>query len=91
MRTRFTCDPRYQNRATVTADHPWNGTRIETTYFCPGHGAGYVRVDDAACRFPQVCERLSGTGSTLTASPETLLSVIRREYRRSRRAEVARL
>ena len=32
----------------------------------------------------QVCDSLHSAGSTLTATPATLLSVIRREYRRHR-------
>ena len=35
----------------------------------------------------QVCERLYGDGNTLMATPETLLTVIKREYRRRRLAE----
>lgn len=55
--------------------------------FAPVDG-GYVRVNDR--NLSQVCERLAGTGNTLTWSPKShprLSDLIRQEYRRLRRAE----
>ena len=53
-------------------------------------GLGYVRVTQKRFHSAddrQVCERLYGDGNTLMATPETLLTVIKREYRRRRLAE----
>ena len=38
-------------------------------------------------QYKQVCDRLGVSGSTLTASRETLIDVIRREYNAMRRAQ----
>lgn len=78
------------NNVTVERDNPFSGERESTTYFAPhmsGGKPGYVRIRDAAGRYPQVCERLSSTGHTLMATPETLPAVIRRELRRQAAAE----
>lgn len=76
-----------QGYVTISYDDADSGERITTTYFCPLNG-GYVRIRDAAQRYPQVCERLSGSGSTLMCSSrEKLAEVVRREYRAMRRAE----
>lgn len=74
------------NDVTVERDDPATGDRETTTYFVP-HNGGYVRIRDSAGRYPQVCERLYGTGSTLMATPETLPAVIRRELRKLARDE----
>lgn len=66
------------------------GRRTTTTYFVPhmSNGqSGYVRIRDKQCRFPQVCELLSGSGATLMATAETLPDVIRRELRRLARTQ----
>jgi hypothetical protein len=72
------------HNVTVEMDDELTGERVRTTYFCMGE---YVHIRDAAGRYPQVCERLSGSGSTLRATDETLPAVIRRELRRRREAE----
>ena len=46
-------------------------------YWIPNRG-GYVRLGDV-----QVCRRLNPRGSTLTATPDTLLAVIRKEHNAS--------
>lgn len=71
------------NYVTVSHDDEF-GERVSTTYFVPMSG-GHVRIYDAAGRHPQVCVGLSSRGNTLTATPETLPAVIRREWRRAMR------
>lgn len=76
-----------QGNVTISYDDADSGERITTTYFVPMNG-GYVRVRDDRQQYPQVCERLSGGGSTLMCSSRgKLAEVIRREYRAMRRAE----
>lgn len=86
-RTRITAD---RNNVTIERDDPFSGERTSTTYFVPyssdGH-AMYVRIRDAAGHYPQVCDHLYGTGSTLMATPDTLAAVIRRELRARQRDE----
>lgn len=48
-------------------------------------GIGYVR--EGSNLGPQVCEGLVHRGNTLSATPEGLLQVIRREWRKYRRTE----
>lgn len=87
MKTKITVG---SNSVTVERDNLITGDRTSTTYFAPnlsGGQPGYVRIHDKAGRYPQVCERLSSTGSTLMATPETLPAVIRRELRRCVAAE----
>ncbi len=87
MKTKITADA---NNVTAERDNPITGERTTTTYFVrhvSGGNAGYVRIRDAAARFPQVCERLSSTGNALMATAETLPAVIRRELRRCIAAE----
>ena len=87
MKTKLTVS---SNNVTVERDDPFTGERSSTTYFAPyisNGSAGYVRVRDAAGRYPQVCERLNSTGNTLMATPETLPAVIRRELRRRNAAD----
>lgn len=81
------------NYVTVEEDNPraeWDDgapARISTTYFCPSDG-GYVRIHDAAGRYPQVCDGLSSTGSTLRCSDGNhLIDLIRRERRAGIRKE----
>lgn len=59
--------------------------RITRTFWVPSHG-GYVRdvTDQPGTLGPQVCECLDSMGRTLTATPETLPRVIRRELARRR-------
>lgn len=80
------------NAVTVERDDHFDGERTVTTYFVHPMSdgrPGYVRIRDAAGRYPQVCEGLSTTGNTLMATPETLPAVIRRELRRRERREIA--
>jgi hypothetical protein len=80
----------YSNNVTVERDDQITGERESVTYFVPripDGKPGYVRIRDAAGRYPQVCEKLYGTGNTLMATPETLPAVIRRELRRRVAAE----
>ena len=87
MRTRITLD---SNNVTVARDNPFSGERETTTYFVGRTSdgkSGYVRIRDAAGRFPQICEGLAGTGPTLRATPESLPRVIRRELRRQAASE----
>ena len=79
-------------------DHGWNveleyhdrfsGEDVSRVFWVPT-GGGHVR--QTTWKRPgvlgdQVCERLSSRGHTLWATPDTLSAVIRREYRRMRRA-----
>ena len=80
-RAKITLDGR---NVTVERDDEITGERTCTTYVCMGE---YVHIKDREGRYPQVCERLSGSGSTLRATDETLAAVIRRELRRRREAE----
>lgn len=85
MKTKITIDN--AGFVTINYDDAFNGDRIARTFFCPDQG-GYVREQDAAGRYPQVCERLGSMGNTLSASSRIQLAeVIRREYRAMRRAE----
>ena len=77
-------------RATITQIHPttvrrilpeghelnysWPEARIVEDYVIPNAG-GYVRLGDK-----QVCATLSSTGNTLTATPDGLLALIRKEH-----------
>ena len=56
------------------------GERITAEYFVP-HNGGYVRDDHGN----QICAGLSTRGWTLEATPETLIAIIRREWRKNRR------
>ena len=68
----------------------WDGTEIEHQYWVPRQG-GYVR--DVLTDNGQVCAGLSTRGWALSSSPERLLELIRKEWRRierqRRREEVA--
>ena len=79
MKTRITVSG---NNVTVERDDPFSGERTTTTYFAP-HNGGYVRIRDAAGRYPQVCDRLNSTGDTLSVlSADKLPALIRRELKR---------
>ena len=55
-------------------------------FWVPSSG-GYVRritCEREGTMGYQVCERLGSSGATLTATPDNLAAVIRREYRRMR-------
>ena len=84
MRTRIESDG---HRVTLTYTDRWDG-EITRTFVAPSCG-GYVREiwpgrnSDAQ----QVCEGLYSSGDTLESSTDTLLAVIRREWRRRRAAE----
>lgn len=87
MKTKITINQINRNEVTVERDDPFFGDRITTIYFAP-HNGGYVRIRDAAGRYPQVCERLCGTGNTLYVdSIDELPALIRREHRRRVAAE----
>ena len=59
-----------------------DGERVSDVFSCPDAG-GYVRNGQGK----QVCDNLSRMGNTLTATSDTLLEVIRSEYRSMRRKE----
>lgn len=66
----------------------WTGKqRVRAFSTTRPEGPSYVIEIDARGQYPQVCERLSSTGSTLVSSRALLADVIRREYRAMRRAE----
>jgi hypothetical protein len=74
-----------QTDVVVVEKNPITDEIETTTYFCPVNG-GYVRIRDRDGRYPQVCDRLASTGSTLSSpTRDALISVIRREYRAYRR------
>lgn len=55
---------------------------VETTYVCPENG-GYVRNSDTG---HQICDGLERLGDTLECNNlENLLTLIRKEYRKSTR------
>lgn len=54
-------------------------------FFIPTTSSGVAYIREDSYSGPQVCSWLLNTGSTLSASPDTLLDVIRREWRRRRR------
>ena len=65
---------------------PYTDADRTRTFWVPSQG-GYVR--QTTWKRPgtlglQVCERLDTGGATLTATPDNLAAVIRREYRRMR-------
>lgn len=82
-------------KTTIKTDHAPNyvtisyddcfGDRVTRTFFCPASG-GYIR--ESVRDYPQVCDQLAHSGSTLYAeSGNDLIKIIRREYRSMRRAE----
>lgn len=66
------------NEVTLITENPY-GQMEETTYFVP-HGGGYVRSRTGH----QACWGLFSNGAALEATPGTLATVIRREWRRQR-------
>lgn len=69
-----------------------DGDNVERIFWIPSteSGRGYVRERTASGNDPQVCDALFHRGNTLTATPETLLQTIRREWKAWRR-EMAKL
>ena len=66
----------------------WNeiNEQMEETIYFASSGGGYVKI--FADNYPQVCEGLAGGGDTLTLHDgESLIELIRREYRRGKRCE----
>jgi hypothetical protein len=62
--------------------------RVTRRFSTPGRlRPGYVIEHLGNGRTSQVCERLAGTGSTLSCTVDQLPDVIRREYRAMRRVE----
>ena len=55
-------------------NYSWPERQIVQDYVIPKSG-GFVRLGDN-----QVCKGLVGTGTTLTATPDDLLAVIRKEH-----------
>jgi hypothetical protein len=82
MRTRIVEDA--PGWVTVTADNVFGQIEATTYFVNAGTGPRYVRVWDDSRGHPQVCEMLAFRGNTLMATRETLLAVIRREWRRMR-------
>lgn len=80
-RTRFTVD-HFGRRVTL---HAPNGvTRVFSIPYTSS-GEGYVREGDNMG--PQVCEGLVHRGNTLRATPESLLPLIKSEWRKWKRSE----
>jgi hypothetical protein len=89
MKAKFSAD--IAGRVTLEYDdeHHWTGetVRVSRTFTCPENG-GYVRERTPSGNWEQVCDGLSGRGSTLTCSGrDKLLGLIRAEYCAMRRAE----
>lgn len=59
--------------------------RVREFHIPYASGAGYVR--EGSNMGSQVCGGLSHRGATLMATPDNLLSVIRREWRKYRQSE----
>ena len=84
MKTKITTDNRGRVRLQYT---DWQGFDHDHTYSCP-HDGGYVieLLDNGGTTQP--CDGLYPTGSTLIAhNRETLIDLIRREYKKMRRSE----
>lgn len=73
------------NCVTLTWENPLTDEIETTTYFTDRLRPGYVRIIDDAGRFPQICEKLCGSGTTLFCSQAALLGVIRREHKKRMR------
>ena len=90
MKAKFSTD--LMGRVTVAYDmESWTGetVRVERVFTCPEEG-GYVREKRSNGSWEQVCDKLAGSGSTLSCSSwSRLLDLIRAEYRAMRRAEKA--
>jgi len=86
-KTRTQIEDIAENRCRITYQDAHSDEFVTMELFAPSSG-GYVKVNDGR-RFPQICERLAATGSTLDWSPAhgRLSDMIRREYRRMRAAE----
>ena len=71
----------------LTHYDPFVGVDISRTFWVPRIG-GHVREttpERPGTLGSQVCERLTNYGNTLYATPDSIASVIRREYNRMRR------
>ena len=81
--TRTTITRTGHNYVTLTGVDPFDGQPINWTFMCANvsgrYGSAYVRNADTG---KQVCEGLSHMGPTLTATPDTLVDVIRKEWRK---------
>ncbi|MGV0954542.1 MAG: hypothetical protein ACOYBR_09545 [Fluviibacter sp.] len=88
MKARITTDE--CGRVVIAYDgEAWDGSpaRITRTFTAPSSG-GYVREIRPNGDYRQVCESLAGMGSTLyLPAGRDLAALIRREYRRMRRAD----
>lgn len=74
------------NTVRISYETPLFGDLV-TREFRVAFPHGYVRDEDGR----QVCAGLDRLGDTLEAYPETLIEVVRAEYRRMRRREAAEL
>lgn len=81
MKTKFTVGD-YGRSVTLTQP---NGRVREFHIPHTTSGEGYVR--EGSNMGYQVCDGLTHSGNTLRATPETLISVIRREWRKYRQSE----
>ena len=81
-RARFTVN---QSGTRVTLHTPNGVTRTFCIPYTLSSGEGYVREGDNMG--PQVCDGLTHRGNTLRATPESLLPIIRAEWRRWKRSE----
>lgn len=70
----------------VTLTQP-NG-KVRSFHIIPNTSSGEGYVREGSNMGPQVCDGLVGRGNTLRATPETLLTIIRREWRKYRKSEV---
>lgn len=88
MKAKFATDPAGHVSLEYDATDYDGVTRRITRVFLAPRGGGYVREYLEHGKSPQVCERLSSTGSTLSVtSREKLLDLIRKEYRAMCRSE----
>jgi hypothetical protein len=86
-RMTLTTDP-VTGRVTIAYTDSMSGERRTRAFTTTRpEGPSYVIEIDQRGQYPQVCERLASTGSTLMAQRETLADVIRREYRAMRRSD----
>lgn len=80
-----------QHEASVTYTDAVTQATVQRVFMCSRNG-GYVQEIYDAGRTQQVCEALGRTGNTLLCSAqESLVDVLRREFRKMRRRERAEL
>ena len=79
-----------ENEVRIAFDDPYEGSRREFTVWACSRG-GYVWADGRGGDGSwQVCERLAGTGNTLSWSGKApLIKLVRRHYRLMRQEEKA--